>query len=200
MSTTASASSSTASAIGGAQPITNVKDPNVLAAGICAVQQLNAQSNSVYQYQLVSVVSGTQQVVSGTKYTINFLTAPSTTCLNNNKKAPNLSSCPVDLASTAIYRAAVVIQPWLTPSCSVLSLSFQAYGLPESMATYSQNNNSGLSSSSKLSIALGTVVGLLALVAIVMIVVLVIRRRSMAYTAPAPYVPAMQYTLLNEDD
>jgi hypothetical protein len=106
----------------GAQNPIDVSDPDVIAAALCAMDYENARSNSLYTLQLVDIESATVQVVAGIRYDLNLLAGPSQACRNDGS-AHTLSECPVDESASSIFKATVVMQPWLSPACSVISFT-----------------------------------------------------------------------------
>lgn len=92
-STTPAPSSHGAGAMLGSGTPVNISDPAVIAAAECAVQQINGMSNSLYATMLVSVASGTQQIVSGMKYSLIINTGLSS--CRNDGTAHTLEQCPV---------------------------------------------------------------------------------------------------------
>lgn len=90
---------------GGLKPV-NVSSAKVLNAAACIVANLNAQSNNVFQMQLVRVISGTQQVVSGVKYTLVVEVGVSSTCLNNGV-VQALAACPLNSEPLKQYQVAI---------------------------------------------------------------------------------------------
>jgi hypothetical protein len=87
----------------GGQSAANVNSTLVQRAALCAVSNLNARSNAIFQSQLVQVVGALQQVVSGVKLQLVFTAAPSLACPNDGS-TPNLARCPVDADSAATYQ------------------------------------------------------------------------------------------------
>jgi len=160
-----------ASLLGGPASV-NPTDLAVMDAATCAVAFLNKQSNSAYQLELVDVVSGTQQVVAGMKYSLVFNAGLSTACLNDGS-TPN-SACPVAQETVAPYKAVVLIQSWMTPSCTVQSA--------EALDTGNNNNNwdsssgpSGSSNASGGNIVLWLGVGVAAVLAVAAMAFLAVR-------------------------
>ena len=92
---------------GGVSPA-DVQSAGVQQAAMCAVVDLNARLNSVYQTQLVSIISATQQVVSGIKYVITFTAGVSTQCYNDGS-APDLSQCPVAANAARTYQVCLSV-------------------------------------------------------------------------------------------
>lgn len=92
--------------VGGVFKAANITSPAVEAAAACVVANLNAQSNSVYQLQLVRVLAATQQIVAGIKYNLVVETGMST-CMNNGN-AQTLAACPVSSSSLQQYKVANV--------------------------------------------------------------------------------------------
>lgn len=103
----------------GGHTAVDVADAGVQAAALCAVADLNARSNSMYQTELVAVLSATRQVVAGTRYEL-VLAAGLSQCRNNGA-ALDLAQCPVAAEAVGQYTTSVLVQPWLTPSCTVLT-------------------------------------------------------------------------------
>ncbi len=81
-------------------------DSNVLRAAGCVVDELN--QNGASPMTLQRVLGGTEQVVSGLKYEMD-VEVVSTGCTGT--------------CATRVYAASVWLRPWLTPGCSVESIS-----------------------------------------------------------------------------
>lgn len=94
--------------LGGAENIDDLTEPAVVAAANAAVQYLNRQnpSNS-RELILVRIISGTQQVINGVRYSLNIEVAPAQTCLNDNNTS-TIEQCPVDINSANTWVIMVV--------------------------------------------------------------------------------------------
>eukprot|EP00047_Mylnosiga_fluctuans_P015665 m.48285 g.48285 ORF g.48285 m.48285 type:complete len:652 (-) comp6026_c0_seq1:123-2078(-) len=191
LSTTAVAPSTPTPMVGGSEPV-DVASTEVTDAAVCAVAALNARSNSVYQLELVDVITGTQQVVAGMRYHLTMTVASAKTCLNNGA-TPSLATCPVDLSTAAQYTADVVVTPWATPSCTVLAVSAAVTG-DQSMGVFTGSSSS---SSSSTSPALWAAVGIATALIVATGVVYVVRARAQRVSPPSS--DALGERLLQDD-
>ena len=104
--------------VGGASSV-DVNDVDLLAALDAGMLALNAQSNSLYLYQRVRVVSATKQVVAGLKYTIQIEMGTSE-CLKTVESS-SLDECPIAGGNTAVTELVVIDQAWMAPRYSLVS-------------------------------------------------------------------------------
>lgn len=101
----------------------SISDPSIVAAAEAGLVSLNAQSNSLYKIQQVSIISARVQVVAGVKYEIE-INAGLSSCPQNSMIANTLEACPVNHPER--YVLTVVEKSWATPRYTLLEHTVQS--------------------------------------------------------------------------
>lgn len=119
--TTEAATTAAPLVVAGGVRVADEISPEIVSAAQCAVLELNARSNGLYQQQLVKVVTASTQVVAGIKYTLQVATGESSSCRNDGEQR-SLAVCPVD-GVVMTYVLSVLVQAWTQQPCQLLDFS-----------------------------------------------------------------------------
>jgi hypothetical protein len=105
---------------GGSNPV-DPADEGVRMAADCAMAQISEQAGSELPLIAASVVSGTQQVVAGIKYTLTVEAGESSACKNDGA-IKSVETCPIS-APTRTIDLEVLVLPAAELACALLSFS-----------------------------------------------------------------------------